>query len=262
MTSSAHFGKAARVTQFQEIEDSVAGQAPIVCNRCLGPNNMLRMTKEVAGKKCAVCSKPFTVFSWKIATDARQKSTVICRSCAESRKKCQACLGMMTNSSSDSNNNNNNNIRQRDDDEQGEDHKQLQGKSSVPSNSAANNTHSHRAKICSFFLKGQCTRGNACPFSHVLPTSSDSKQQTSSNTNNIKDRFFGNDHITQQQLAMMMGGTDVNQTQQQQQQLASAPTAAAAATATTKPVETTKPTKPASNNNKSGFGFDWMGSIQ
>jgi hypothetical protein len=92
--ASEHRGKAAKVTQYQGIEENVS--YPLCCDRCLGPSNLLRMTKEIAAKKCNVCSKPFTLFSWKVAADqSRPKSTIICRVCAESRGKCQSCLGQL-----------------------------------------------------------------------------------------------------------------------------------------------------------------------
>jgi pre-mRNA-splicing factor RBM22/SLT11 len=39
--------------------------------------------------------------------------------------------------------------------------------------------------VCSFFVKGICARGNACPYKHELPKISDLSDQ------NIEDRYFG-----------------------------------------------------------------------
>ena len=41
--AAAHRGKASKIVQYQAIEEDVA--FPICCDRCLGPSNMLRMTK-------------------------------------------------------------------------------------------------------------------------------------------------------------------------------------------------------------------------
>ena len=39
--------------------------------------------------------------------------------------------------------------------------------------------------ICSFFVKGECNRGNECPFRHEMPEGGELADQ------NIKDRFNG-----------------------------------------------------------------------
>ena len=55
------------------------------------------MTKEIGGKRCGVCQKPFTNFKWH--NGAKPKSTMICRACSVSRgNKCQSCLGQMNGS--------------------------------------------------------------------------------------------------------------------------------------------------------------------
>jgi len=43
----------------------------------------------------------------------------------------------------------------------------------------------NRAHICSFFVRGECTRGDECPYRHEMPESGELSQQ------NIKDRFHG-----------------------------------------------------------------------
>lgn len=43
----------------------------------------------------------------------------------------------------------------------------------------------NRAKICTFFIRGACTRGTTCPYRHEMPVHSDLSKQ------NIKDRYSG-----------------------------------------------------------------------
>ena len=49
--------------------------------------------------------------------------------------------------------------------------------------------------ICSFYVKGTCNRGDACPYRHELPIKGELSDQ------NIKDRFFGhNDPVAKKML--------------------------------------------------------------
>ena len=43
----------------------------------------------------------------------------------------------------------------------------------------------NRAHVCSFFVKGECTRGDECPYRHEIPASNTLSHQ------NIKDRYHG-----------------------------------------------------------------------
>jgi len=43
----------------------------------------------------------------------------------------------------------------------------------------------NRAHICSFFVRGECTRGAECPYRHEMPVTGELSQQ------NIKDRYYG-----------------------------------------------------------------------
>lgn len=43
----------------------------------------------------------------------------------------------------------------------------------------------NRAHVCSFFVRGQCTRGPECPYRHEMPVEGELSQQ------NIKDRYYG-----------------------------------------------------------------------
>uniref|UniRef100_A0A0A9Z002 Zinc finger CCCH domain-containing protein 25 n=1 Tax=Lygus hesperus TaxID=30085 RepID=A0A0A9Z002_LYGHE len=44
----------------------------------------------------------------------------------------------------------------------------------------------NRAKICTFYIRGACTRGKLCPFRHEMPVDNELANQ------NIKDRYHGN----------------------------------------------------------------------
>ena len=41
----------------------------------------------------------------------------------------------------------------------------------------------NRARICSFFVRGECTRGGECPFRHEMPETGELANQ------NLKDRY-------------------------------------------------------------------------
>jgi len=52
----------------------------------------------------------------------------------------------------------------------------------------------NRAHICSFFVKGECTRGADCPYRHEYPVEGELAHQ------NIKDRYYGVDDPVAQKL--------------------------------------------------------------
>lgn len=61
----------------------------------------------------------------------------------------------------------------------------------------------NRAHLCSFFLKGECTRGDSCPYRHELPTDGDNSVKQ-----NIRDRYNGtNDPVAMKMLNRVKGGT-------------------------------------------------------
>lgn len=43
----------------------------------------------------------------------------------------------------------------------------------------------NRAHVCSFYIRGECTRGAECPYRHEMPITGELSQQ------NIKDRYYG-----------------------------------------------------------------------
>ncbi len=49
--------------------------------------------------------------------------------------------------------------------------------------------------MCTFFAKGQCTRGAECPYRHEMPTVGELANQ------NIKDRYYGiNDPVANKMM--------------------------------------------------------------
>lgn len=48
----------------------------------------------------------------------------------------------------------------------------------------------NRPHLCSFFAKGTCNRGDACPYLHELPQN---KEEVDGGRHNAKDRYFGRD---------------------------------------------------------------------
>lgn len=61
----------------------------------------------------------------------------------------------------------------------------------------------NRAHLCSFFLKGECKRGEGCPYRHALPNEGDNSVKQ-----NIKDRYNGNnDPVASKMLNRVRGST-------------------------------------------------------
>jgi len=60
----------------------------------------------------------------------------------------------------------------------------------------------NEAHICSFFVKGTCNRGTACPFRHEMP-----KHDSELAKQNIKDRFYGNNDPVAKKILNKVGGT-------------------------------------------------------
>lgn len=181
---------------------------PIACNVCLGPLKNLKMTKNPFGLECRVCLKPFTLFRWCPVPGGRFRRTEICSTCARLKDVCQSCLLDLKYGLP---------VQVRDN--------VLGVKESAPKQDAnrefflasrvnrldttqklltdtidpaahsilnALSSKNHRDPIesnkplpCSFFAKGQCTRGEACPFRHELA------EQPSSTLKSFRDRYYG-----------------------------------------------------------------------
>eukprot|EP01068_Selenidium_serpulae_P011826 Selendium_serpulae@DN5730_c0_g1_i1.p2 len=181
-----------------------AASFPILCETCLGDNPFVRMTSAAADKECKVCGRPFMVFRWQPGRKARFKSTIVCQACAKLKNVCQTCLfdlefGLPVQ------------VRDR----YLEDHVKLDlPDSRVNRDYMASTIDSqvdglsygktapnpmlvklarttpyyqrNRARICSFWQRGQCMRGETCPFRHE-----DNDGDPDLADQNIKDRYAG-----------------------------------------------------------------------
>lgn len=180
---------------------------PTLCETCLGDNPYVRMQKEDYGVECKICVRPFTIFRWKAGTKGRYKATVICQSCARMKNVCQTCLfdlefGLPVQ------------VRDKFMEEQGqsaitlpasrvgrdyqlaEAQKDGEGKD-LPYGKVGAHPMLQRlarmtpyykrneARICTFYVKGQCNRGQDCPFRHELPEGGELANQK------LRDRFHG-----------------------------------------------------------------------
>ncbi|KAH0446010.1 hypothetical protein IEQ34_025155 [Dendrobium chrysotoxum] len=202
-----------------------AAETPILCETCLGPNPYVRMSKQAFGKECKICDRPFTVFRWNPGAGMRTKKTEICTTCAKVKNVCQTCvldlqfglpvqvrdtaLGISKSGpSTDINKQYYVNQLEANMDANGmiessvgpssragqEILKQLAKQRTDPRGGDA--YRRNRAHLCSFYAKGECNRGDACPFRHELPIKNDTTSKQ-----NIKDRFHGtNDPVARKIL--------------------------------------------------------------
>ncbi|KAH7102385.1 pre-mRNA-splicing factor SLT11 [Auriculariales sp. MPI-PUGE-AT-0066] len=179
---------------------------PILCETCLGPNPYIRMTKQEYGKTCGTCARPYTVFRWNPgqASGSRFKSTVVCQTCAKVKNICQTCLldleyGLPTqvrdtalglkNSAPTSAVNREYFAQNHDGKDVGADDSRKAasaGKEMLKQLARTDPYYKrNRAQICSFFVKGNCTRGEECPYRHEMPSDGPMAKQ------NIQDRYHG-----------------------------------------------------------------------
>lgn len=185
---------------------------PILCQTCLGDNPYIRMTKEKHGKECKICTRPHTVFRWCPGAKMRFKKTEICQTCAKLKNICQTCLldleyGLPVQVRDAA-------LKIKDDLPRSDVNREyyLQGVDSDLASSesmgpggALGKLPSHksellaklarttpyykrnRAHICSFWVKGECKRGEECPYRHEKPSDPDDPLSQQ----NMKDRYYG-----------------------------------------------------------------------
>ncbi|KAF6763947.1 pre-mRNA-splicing factor SLT11 [Ephemerocybe angulata] len=170
---------------------------PILCETCLGSNPFVRMSKQEFGRSCGTCARPFTVFRWNPGEGARYKTTVICQTCAKVKNVCQTCLldleyGLPTQvrdtalgvTSDAPTSDINREYYAQNMESQMEGGKktgqQLKGTSMAGKEMLKQLARTdpyykrNRANICSFFLKGDCNRGDDCPYRHERPIAASS----------------------------------------------------------------------------------------
>lgn len=166
-------------------------------------------TKEKYGKECKICCRPFTVFRWCPGARMRFKKTEICQTCSKLKNVCQTCLldleyGLPIQVRDAA-------LKIQDDLPRNEVNKEyyIQNLDSQmskfdptqPSNSALKSKGAsdllvrlartapyykrNRPHVCSFWVKGECRRGEECPYRHEKPTDPDDPLADQ----NIKDRY-------------------------------------------------------------------------
>eukprot|EP00164_Ancoracysta_twista_P011243 GFYU01017271.1.p1 GENE.GFYU01017271.1~~GFYU01017271.1.p1 ORF type:complete len:384 (+),score=78.57 GFYU01017271.1:175-1326(+) len=187
---------------------------PVLCETCLGENPYLRMMKAAMDKECKICARPMDVWRWKPGPKARFKKTEVCKTCAKVKNVCQTCLLDLQFSLP---------VQVRD--------TLMNAQASVPKSGvnreyfaenserqlAAGDVSAYgkaapnmellrmartepyykrnRAHICSFFVKGECNRGDMCPYRHEMPQTGELSYQ------NMKDRYYGvNDPVAKKIL--------------------------------------------------------------
>ncbi|KAJ3049251.1 RNA binding motif protein 22 [Rhizophlyctis rosea] len=194
-------------------EDS---EFPILCETCLGDNPYVRMTRQGFGKECKICGRPFTIFRWTPGAGMRMKKTEICQTCAKIKNTCQTCVldlefGLPVQVRDSvlnvqqvvpQSNVNREFFVQNAEREMGNQSLVDYGKADSAAKEVLKKMtrvepyyKRNKPHICSFYVKGECKRGDECPFRHELPVANDLSNQ------NIKDRYYGqNDPVAQRML--------------------------------------------------------------
>ncbi|KAL6008697.1 hypothetical protein ACLOJK_021923 [Asimina triloba] len=181
---------------------------PIICESCLGDNPYVRMTKADFDKECKICTRPFTVFRWRPGRDARYKKTEVCQTCSKLKNVCQVCLldleyglpvqvrdtalAINSNDAIPKSDVNREYFAEEHDRRAraGLDYESSYGKAR-PNDTILKLQRTtpyykrNRAHVCSFYVRGECTRGAECPYRHEMPITGELSQQ------NIKDRYYG-----------------------------------------------------------------------
>ncbi|GAB4817663.1 hypothetical protein N2152v2_004709 [Parachlorella kessleri] len=154
------------------------------------------------GGQCHISGRPYTVFRWRPGNDARYKKTIICQEVAKAKNVCQVCLfdldyglpvqvrdqalGTQDESLPDSAVGKEFQLQRMT--AEGElDESKFNAPSDLLQRLARTGPYYKRnqARICTFFVRGECKRGAECPYRHEMPTTGPLSEQ------NIKDRYYG-----------------------------------------------------------------------
>lgn len=208
---------------------------PILCETCLGDNPYVRMSRSEFGRECKVCQRPFTVFRWKPGSklngDAtRFKKTEICQTCAKLKNVCQTCIFdldfglpveirdkfidktdhvVMPTEVANKDfwaHQMNANVDKLDLPYNKPELKEALAELAKSNNGnifqgigGAKAAKRNAAHVCSFFVRGECKRGAACPYRHTDITDQDLERLKKGNgsiDDKIRERYSGlNDPI-------------------------------------------------------------------
>ncbi|MCQ2818754.1 MAG: hypothetical protein MJ252_15920 [archaeon] len=203
---------------------------PILCDTCLGTSKYVRMIKADYDSECKICKRPFTVFSWKPDKSSRYKRTEICQTCAKLKNVCQTCLfdlqfrlpvevrdkylKQKVEIPTETANRDyfTQNVIQNIDkldlpyykegaypviNEILEKHKEMKKSKEDTKITEDNKTkeenktnNKNKPFICSFFLKGLCSRGELCPYRHEIPDINEGETEEDKHKN-YKERYLG-----------------------------------------------------------------------
>ncbi len=142
-----------------------------------------------------ICTRPFTVFRWNPGAGSRFKKTEICTTCAKVKNVCQTCIldlqyglpvqmrdAALNIKSTGPTSDKNREYYAENMDKQLEGATSLVGASSSPAGRAGQELLKKMARkepdykrdrpvqYCAAFAKGNCPRGDKCPFRHELPS--------------------------------------------------------------------------------------------
>ncbi|KAJ4842094.1 hypothetical protein Tsubulata_007939 [Turnera subulata] len=153
------------------------------------------MTRAEFDKECKICTRPFTVFRWRPGRDARFKKTEVCQTCSKLKNVCQVCLldleyGLPVQVRDTALSINSNDAIPKSDVNREyfakEHDRRVRANDTILKLQRTTPYYKrNRAHVCSFYVRGECTRGAECPYRHDMPVTGELSQQ------NIKDRYYG-----------------------------------------------------------------------
>ena len=175
----------------------------------------MRMTKENFGADCKVCLKPFTIFRWCPGKGMRFRRTEICQTCCKLKNTCQSCIldlqyglpvqirdGILQIKESCPQNDANreyflatnatklarNDVTLIDYDKTDPAAKAVLEQLSQKYSSKKTIETRNAPLPCSFYVKGTCTRGNECPYQHILTT-----ERSNTSLKSYRNRYYGSE---------------------------------------------------------------------
>jgi len=189
---------------------------PIACESCLGESPYMTMTREEFGKECKICTRPFHVFRWKPGRGTRFKNTEICKMCAQVKNVCQVCihdlefgLPVQVRDAALSSQFDTAAVTEKGIEYQAAMNQKMLENGQISYDNfqpteiikqlarTAPYYKKNQPHVCTFFMKGNCNRGDACPYSHSV----EQLNAQMSAAQNIKDRYNGvNDPVAEKML--------------------------------------------------------------